>query len=336
MDRSCFSARITKLKLRIEMASLLFSPSRLPTSLHVALAPFLSSPNPSSVHARSVFSHQKPQKERALLVSFALAESNPAKSVGSSGGGDGNGQKSGDEDDLLALLQELADCLVLPPDYLSRLPRDLRLDLNDAAFDLSNGTVLDECGKEVGEFLLNLSKAWEQADTLTSNSLARQLPSMESLLTDSVKASLGKRLLSAGRKFQAMGQYGDGEPKKIATTMIKIGKKLSIFPGTKVNEEAKMETRTLKFGELQVELTSKKAYIGAGVGLVFGIISWQLSQGIASIPESSLEYANDNAMVLTKSLRGALLVLFYSSTVLSASASVGLVLLGRQLSSESK
>ncbi|RWV92155.1 hypothetical protein BHE74_00035082 [Ensete ventricosum] len=65
---------------------------------------------------------------------------------------------------------------------------------------------------------------------------------------------------------------------QIATTMIKIGKKLSRGPVITGNEEPKMETRTLKlsiilffqFGELQVELTSKKAFIGAGIGLVFG------------------------------------------------------------------
>ena len=32
------------------------------------------------------------------------------------------------------------------------------------------------------------------------------------------------------------------------------------------------------------------------------ILSWQLSQGIQSIPESSLQYANDNALLLAKVL----------------------------------
>lgn len=34
------------------------------------------------------------------------------------------------------------------------------------------------------------------------------------------------------------------------------------------------------------------------------ILSWQLSQGVQSIPESSLQYANDNALLLAKVLRG--------------------------------
>ncbi|KAJ8505160.1 hypothetical protein OPV22_006046 [Ensete ventricosum] len=318
------------------MASLLFAPSRLPTSLYATLVPFIYSSNPHRLHSQSLSSNKTPTKERALIVSSALAESNSSKSLGGGGGRGEDGSDDDDDEDLLPLLRELSDCLLLPPDYLSSLPHDLRLDLNDAAFDLSNGPVLDECGEVVGELLLNLSRAWEQADTSTSNSLARQLPSMESFLTKNVQASLGKRLVSAGRRFQAMGQYADGEPQKIATTMIKIGKKLSRGPVITGNEEPKMETRTLKFGELQVELTSKKAFIGAGIGLVFGILSWQISRGIENIPEGSLGYANDNALLLAKSLRGALLALFYSSTALSAVASVGLVLLGRELSSESK
>ncbi|KAF3672078.1 hypothetical protein T459_30186 [Capsicum annuum] len=46
--------------------------------------------------------------------------------------------------DPQTLLQQVADSFVLPADYFSQLPRDLRLDLNDAAFDLSNGPVKDE------------------------------------------------------------------------------------------------------------------------------------------------------------------------------------------------
>ncbi|PIN19971.1 hypothetical protein CDL12_07362 [Handroanthus impetiginosus] len=92
----------------------------------------------------------------------------------------------------------------------------------------------------------------------------------------------------------------------------------------------------MQFGELQVELTPEKAYIGAVIGFIFAILSWQVSRGIESIPESSLEYANDNALLLAKSLRGALLALFYSSTILSGFAAVGLVLLAGQLKSKEK
>lgn len=101
-------------------------------------------------------------------------------------------------------------------------------------------------------------------------------------------------------------------------------------------EQPKTETRMFKFGELQVEVTSEKANIGAAIGFVFGILSWQIAQGIQSIPESSLEYANDNALLLAKSLRGALLAVFYSSTILSVFTTIGLLLLGRQLKSEGK
>ncbi|KAJ6877223.1 hypothetical protein NC651_030073 [Populus alba x Populus x berolinensis] len=201
------------------------------------------------------------------------------------------------------------DCFDLPPDYFQQLPRDLRLDLNDAAFDLSNGPVLDECGKELGELLLNLSRAWELA--------------------------FGKRLVSAGRRFQSMGQYGQGELQKIAQTMITTGKLLSASSiPTETDEESKKETKVFKFGELQVEITPQKANIGAVIGLVFGIVSWELAQGIQSVPESSLEYANDNALLLAKSLRGALLALCYSSAFLSACTTGALFLLARQLKSK--
>ncbi|XP_038971236.1 uncharacterized protein LOC120104380 [Phoenix dactylifera] len=305
------------------MASLLSSPS-LP-ALSPSLAPvFYGIPRnvPSLLPSESLCT--KSSRIRALVVSFALSESDSPKSL------------DDDAAALLPLLQDLADCLKLPPDYLARLPGDLRLDLNDAAFDLSNGPVLDECGQEVGEMLLNLSRAWEQADTSTSNSIARQLPSLESSLTDNVKPALGKRLVSAGRRFEAMGMYGQGEPQRIAKAMIKTGKLLSRGSAIETDERPKKESRMLKFGELQVELTPGKAYIGAAIGFVFGLLSWELSQGIQSIPESSLQYANDNALLLAKSLRGALLVLGFSSAVLSVVASMALVLLGRQLSSQSK
>ncbi|OAY70395.1 hypothetical protein ACMD2_03779 [Ananas comosus] len=310
------------------MASLLVSPP-LPPPRTVS-SPVISSLAPlfrrNPHHVPSLFvpfdsvSYKRRSASRTLVVSFALAESDSPKSLG--------------DEPLRPLLQELADSLRLPPDFLSALPGDLRLDLNDAAFDLSNGPVLEECGKEVGELLLNLSRAWELADTRTSNSIATQLPSIESYLMGNVKSALGKRLVSAGRRFEAMGQYGQGELQRIAKTMVKTGKSLSRAPGAITDEEPKKESKTLKFGEIEFELTPAKANIGAAVGFVFGILSWELSQGVQSIPESSLQYANDNALILAKSLRGALLVLCYSSTFLSAFASVGLLLLARQVSSE--
>ncbi|XWS57781.1 hypothetical protein CRYUN_Cryun09bG0202600 [Craigia yunnanensis] len=253
-------------------------------------------------------------------ISFALTESGSPKSL---------------EPNSQTLLQEVADSLDLPSDYFSQLPGDLRLDLKDAAFDLSNGPVIDECGLELGETLLNLSRAWELADTSTSHTLASKLPLLGSSLTDSTKSAFGRRLVAAGRRFQAMGQYGQGELQKIAKAMSAAGRLLSASSvSTTTDEKPKTETRMLKFGELQVEVTFEKANVGAAIGFVFGILSWQIAQGIQSIPESSLEYANDNALLLAKSLRGALLALFYSSTFLSAFTSIGLILLGRQLKPE--
>ncbi|XP_042508057.1 uncharacterized protein LOC122084080 isoform X1 [Macadamia integrifolia] len=263
-------------------------------------------------------SQKKSLQNRPLTISFALAESESPESI-----------------NVQSLFQEIADSFDLPPDYLSQLPSDLRLDLNDAAFDLSNGPVLNECGQELGETLLNLSRAWELADTSTSCSIVSKFPSLETSLTNNAKSAFGKRLISAGRRFQSMGQYGQGELQRIAKAMIKTGSLLSASTvSTTTDEQPKQESRMFKFGELQVEFTSSSAYIGAAIGFAFGILSWELSQGIQSIPESSLQYANDNALLLAKSLRGALLAICYSSTVLSTFTSVGLVLLGIQLKSK--
>uniref|UniRef100_A0A3Q7G3L9 Uncharacterized protein n=1 Tax=Solanum lycopersicum TaxID=4081 RepID=A0A3Q7G3L9_SOLLC len=267
-------------------------------------------------------------------VPFAVTESDSPKSL---------------EPNPQTLVQEIAESFVLPADFFSQLPSDLRLDdgslrgldvwvsfafivegcgLNDAAFDLSNGPVKVECGEEVGETLLNISRAWEMADTSTSTALVDKLPLL---------LAFGRRLLSAGKRFQSMGQYGEGEVQKIAKVMIKTGKLLSASPVSGVDvEEFKQQTRMFKFGDLQVELTSGKAYTGAAIAFIFSFLSWELGQGIQSIPESSLQYANDNALLLAKSLRASLLVMSYSSTVLAAFAMVGLILLGGQLKSENK
>ncbi|MCH95541.1 ammonium transporter, partial [Trifolium medium] len=73
------------------------------------------------------------------------------------------------------------------------------------------------CGKELGETLLNLSRAWELADTSSSRSLVAKLPLMEANLTGTAKSALGRRLVSAGRRFQSMGQYGQEKLDEIAS-----------------------------------------------------------------------------------------------------------------------
>ncbi|CAN7136001.1 unnamed protein product [Brassica rapa subsp. narinosa] len=254
-------------------------------------------------------------------LTFALAESGSPQPL---------------ETSSKSLLLQLSKCFDLPSDYFQQLPSDLRLDLNDAAFDLSNGPIIDECGQELGETLLNLSRAWEQADTSTSRSLVKKLPELESSLTDGAKSAFGRRLISAGRRFRGMGQYGQGELQKIAKAMITTGEVLSANTSpASVGNESKSNTRIFfSFGELQVAVSPEKAYAGAAIAFVFGILSWQISQGIQSIPESSLQYANDNALVLAKSLRGTLLATFYASAVLSGFTTAGLLLLAKQLSSE--
>ncbi|KAH1229865.1 hypothetical protein GmHk_10G029489 [Glycine max] len=97
-----------------------------------------------------------------------------------------------------------------------------------------------------------------------------------------------------------MGQYGQGEPQKIAKAVIAAGRALSASSTSAVIvEELKEETRVLKVCNYSV----------SGIDKFYGI---------QNIPDSSLQYANDNALLLAKSLKGALLAIFYSSTFLSA------------------
>ncbi|KAM7532159.1 hypothetical protein LguiB_035569 [Lonicera macranthoides] len=315
---------MASLRFLLRSPSSILSPP-IPISISISISISIPIPtlyfviNPRHVPSPKPLSTKKTLSFKPLTISHALAESNSPKSL---------------EPDPQSFLQELADTFNLPDDFLAQLPSDLRLDLNDAAFDLSNGQVIDECGQELGDTLLDIARAWERADTSTSTALVSRLPSLVDSSTDYNKSALGKRLVSAGRRFQSMGQYGQGEVQKIAKAMITTGKLLSANQVSKpINEEPSPETRMLKFGELQVELTPKKAYVGAVIASVFGILSWQISQGIQSMPENSLQYANDNALLLAKSLRGALIALFYSSTFLSAMSTVGLVLLGGQLKS---
>ncbi|KAH9307954.1 hypothetical protein KI387_035865, partial [Taxus chinensis] len=229
------------------------------------------------------------------------------------------------------------ESLVLPPNYLAELPVDLRLDLNDAAFDLSSGRLNQECGEKFGQILMQLSQAWEKADTQGAAEIATLFPSLQGSLTENIEAAVGKRLIRAGRRFASVGQYGEGELQKISKSMIAAGEALARNSSSATEQEQPIdETRILKFGTLQVELTPKKAYIGSIFALAFGILSWQLSVAVQSTPEDSLQYANGNALLYAKSLRGALLALCYSSTILSGSTMVGLILYGRQLSSKGK
>ncbi|XP_020594833.1 uncharacterized protein LOC110034934 [Phalaenopsis equestris] len=110
-----------------QIASLLLSPS-----LSFPLIPAVT-PNPRRVP--SVLFKSSGRLAAAGVhfpaITFAVSEPNASNYLD-------------EEESILPLLEELSGCLGLPTDYLSNLPGDLRLDLNDAAFDLANGPVLDE------------------------------------------------------------------------------------------------------------------------------------------------------------------------------------------------
>jgi len=53
--------------------------------------------------------------------------------------------------------------------------------------------ILSQCGQELGETLLNLSRAWELADTSASHSLVKKIPLIEAKLTGSAKSGKAMR-----------------------------------------------------------------------------------------------------------------------------------------------
>ncbi|KAH7315547.1 hypothetical protein KP509_21G054500 [Ceratopteris richardii] len=222
--------------------------------------------------------------------------------------------------------------MILPENYLGKLPNDLKTDLKDAAFALANGPVQRECGEIPGEKLLQLSRAWEKGDTqaatLAMEELQYVLPRESSF-----RNAIGKRLIGAGRRFASTGSYAEGELQLIAKALVGAGEAMQSADGTDMNEELKEpEKRVLKFGELQVELTSQKCFIGCIVALGFGALSWALASSVQNVPESASQYTNDNATLLATSLKGALILLGYGCTVLSGFAVIGLLGLGLQLS----
>ncbi|XP_024401850.1 uncharacterized protein [Physcomitrium patens] len=233
-------------------------------------------------------------------------------------------------------LQELSASLVLPANYFERLPSDLRVDCKDAAFALSNGALNDECGEQAGDLLMQLSRTWERCDTSAAAAVAKQLPTLlDKLPNQSSSQSVGRRFVRAGRFFTATGQYENGELLKIGKALTAAGEAFSVGD-LPVTETPVATTKAFKFGDLQLEITAQKAYFGAAVSVVFGLLSWQLTSGLQNQSDNSLQFANDNAFLLATSLRGALLAAGYFCAVLSALTMVGLLVLASTIGKEEK
>lgn len=120
-----------------------------------------------------------------------------------------------------------------------------------------------------------------------------------------------------------------------------------------------------KFSKLNLTLIRgwKQGKLNSCFNLEHMILSWEVAQGIQNIPDSSLQYANDNALLLAKVLwhnfslaslqlvsvdywfliltkcsaavfKGSIACYFLLVNVLVCITSVGLVLLGLQLKSK--
>ncbi|CAM6084595.1 unnamed protein product [Calypogeia fissa] len=274
-------------------------------------------------------------KNRAVLsvqrLSVAAESSSNAQSQTSVEGATGN------EERTRKCLQDLAETLILPPDFLAKLPDGLKVDLNDAAFALSSGPLNQECGETVGALVMGLSRALEQADAQTAAALAAQVPSIqENLPTEPfASAALGKRLQAAGRFLSSTGQYGNGELQKLSKALLEAGEALLLSsPDLEDRPPLTETTRMLKFGDLQVKLTARRAYTGAVIAFVFGVLCWNLTSGLANTGIDPSQYANDSSFSVAYSLRGTLLTAGYACAALSAMSMLGLLALASQLGPE--
>ncbi|GJP44925.1 hypothetical protein CLOM_g4325 [Closterium sp. NIES-68] len=226
----------------------------------------------------------------------------------------------------------------LDPDFFSALPRNLQVDLKDAVFDLTNGNVAAECGPAVSASLSALAAALTAAD----GSPAAAAAAAVARLADAAaklppagreRAVLGRRLRAAGRRFTGMGGYAQGKAAQLGRAMAAAAQAVSV--GCADDGASNFDpVRRLQLGPLTVDVTPSKALTGAGVAAAFAVVSWQLAAGLQAVSEDSLAYANDNALTLALSLRGALLALGYGSCMISAFAVVGLLALARELSSQ--
>ncbi|CAI5531627.1 unnamed protein product [Closterium sp. Naga37s-1] len=225
----------------------------------------------------------------------------------------------------------------LDADFFSSLPRDLQVDLDDAVFDLTNGNVLAECGPAVSAALSALSAAL----TASEGARAAAAAAVAGLRDAAAKlppggrerAVLGRRLRAAGRRFTGMGAYAQGKAAQLGKAMAAAGE--AVAAGCTDDGASNFDAvRTFKLGPLAVDVTPSKALTGAAIAAAFAVVSWQLVTGLQAVDESSLAYANDNALILALSLRGTLLVMGYGSCLLSAFAAAGLLALARDLSSQ--
>ncbi|CAI5470067.1 unnamed protein product [Closterium sp. Yama58-4] len=189
----------------------------------------------------------------------------------------------------------------LDADFFSALPRDLQVDLQDAAFDLTNGNVAAECGPAVSAALTALTAAL----TASEGAPAAAAAAVAGLKDAAAKlppggrerAVLGRRLRAAGRRFTGMGAYAQGKAAQLGKALTAAGEAVSVGC-TDDGASDFNPVRTLTLGPLTVDVTSSKALTGAAVAVVFGVVSWALVSGLQAVDESSLAYANDNALAL--------------------------------------
>ncbi|GAQ88281.1 hypothetical protein KFL_004150050 [Klebsormidium nitens] len=235
------------------------------------------------------------------------------------------------EAEAVNALKEAAGILAgLDADFLKNLPQDLKADAKFSGFQLANGPLDREVGDSAAAVLGGLGRAFESLDAKAAAAAARGLADAAAGLPpkSSERARFGRRLAA----FAGPLRSGDCEElKQVARALSAAGKSIAEGAEEKPVTPPSPESKVLKFGNLQVELTRQKAFGGVVVAFVFGFLCARLTAGLQSIEPDSMQYANDSASALAQSLRVTLLAAGWSCTAMSAFSAVGLLALGLQM-----
>jgi len=226
----------------------------------------------------------------------------------------------------------------LDESYLKKLPNDLQVQVRDAAFAVTSGSLQRTCGDVAADSLSELGRALEAMNAAACALCVRNVSEAALQLPpySSYRLAVATRLRSAGRQLSAPGVSGGEELQRVSQAFLDAADVLGDGCTDKTDEPLpEGAKRSFKMIGQEVVLDTGRAYTGAIVSILFGVINWKLADNLRLWQQED-KFNNDNANMLAQSLRGFLITLTTASTGLSFIAAVGLVVLGLQLSSQAK
>eukprot|EP00898_Chlorokybus_atmophyticus_P002547 jgi/Chlat1/3293/Chrsp22S03450 len=227
----------------------------------------------------------------------------------------------------------------LDKDYFRTLPSDVKQEVRDAAWALTSSVSPREAGAELADALAKAGEALEgRADAQDAHAAAETIKRLVPSLPEGTNyAGLARRLTNAARSLKTAvnalpaGSRDNAPIAELARSLDSsaqtVSEKAKTVPDTQTTGVA-VATPEWALGPIKVTLTPEKALVGAGISVVFGILSYYVTSNFDAIMAGQADsYANSNALVLAQTLRGAALVAGYGSAVLSVIVAAGLVAL---------